>query len=388
MNHHTTNPTNGGGMPVDAELLSAFVDGELSPDDAARVDEALRTSAEARSLVDDFRRLRSVMDAPAGVSLNRDLAPAVLQQAHAEREEAEWSGGIGASFGGSSRGWVWGGVAAAAALFISFFGAPQGKQAPQAGAPSAGAVASHNAARSARAVPVSLANDPRLVRVMQANPGMRLVSVRATPEGRRSIERLLASQGIALARGRQAAVAPQLVNADRAGLIVETSSAPSLAETEDDEFVLVDADNRQVQTLLDKMHSEQGELFQVEEDRVWSRPEEISATADASSLETIQAPGAVSPNTEPFFSKQAADTEMAASESRVASSLPPASQAAPAAPSQAYRIQLRVRFKPGAASTPATPQAGASSTVAVSSRAAPTPRSRVLIVFRNAGEQP
>ncbi len=63
------------------ELISAYVDGELSAEERARVEQWLAESAELRQLADELRALRSSMQALPRHQLDQDLGPAVLHRA-------------------------------------------------------------------------------------------------------------------------------------------------------------------------------------------------------------------------------------------------------------------------------------------------------------------
>ncbi|MBI3837959.1 MAG: zf-HC2 domain-containing protein [Planctomycetia bacterium] len=63
------------------ELLSAYLDGELSAEDRARVEKFLASSAEWRQLLDELRSVRSSMQSLARHKLPEDLCPAVLRRA-------------------------------------------------------------------------------------------------------------------------------------------------------------------------------------------------------------------------------------------------------------------------------------------------------------------
>lgn len=63
------------------ELLSAYLDGELSADQQAEVERRLASDPRARQLVDDLRALRATLQELPEQSLDEDLAPLVLRLA-------------------------------------------------------------------------------------------------------------------------------------------------------------------------------------------------------------------------------------------------------------------------------------------------------------------
>jgi negative regulator of sigma E activity len=66
------------------ELISAYLDGELSADETARVEEALDQSAECRELYEDLKGLRSSLQALPRFSLPDDFPDRVVRQAERE----------------------------------------------------------------------------------------------------------------------------------------------------------------------------------------------------------------------------------------------------------------------------------------------------------------
>ncbi len=62
----------------DDELLSAYVDNELTPDERSRVEERLRTDARAQALVAELRRTSEAVKSLPRVPLGRDLSANVL----------------------------------------------------------------------------------------------------------------------------------------------------------------------------------------------------------------------------------------------------------------------------------------------------------------------
>ncbi len=131
------------------ELLSAYLDGELSAEDRAGVETWLDSSAECRQLLDELRSVRSSMESLPRHKLATDLGPAVLRRA--ERGvlgDAQPPGVAGKITPGtlarnwwSRGGWrrlVWPAAAIAAALLIALFDSdrkPAQKQVAQTRAP-------------------------------------------------------------------------------------------------------------------------------------------------------------------------------------------------------------------------------------------------------------
>ncbi|MBM4091726.1 MAG: hypothetical protein FJ276_20210, partial [Planctomycetes bacterium] len=67
--------------PFPDELISAYLDDELPVDERARVEQALRGSAELRRLHDDLQTLRTTLQSLPVVDPAADLAERVLRQA-------------------------------------------------------------------------------------------------------------------------------------------------------------------------------------------------------------------------------------------------------------------------------------------------------------------
>ncbi|MFW6124699.1 MAG: anti-sigma factor family protein, partial [Pirellulales bacterium] len=69
---------------ANAELLSAYLDGELTADEQARVEQWLADDPAARGLLDELRALSGLVRQLPAESLGEDLAPIVLRQAERE----------------------------------------------------------------------------------------------------------------------------------------------------------------------------------------------------------------------------------------------------------------------------------------------------------------
>jgi hypothetical protein len=132
------------------ELLSAYLDGELSPAERARVEERLVVDPVARQMLDELRSVSEAMQGLPRQDVGEDLSGAILSLAEQSRRSLDipteaGAAAIGASSNGDEpaaatvtprssgteaihqlpigrtrRGWVWAGLAVAAALLIMF----------------------------------------------------------------------------------------------------------------------------------------------------------------------------------------------------------------------------------------------------------------------------
>lgn len=112
------------------ELLSAYVDGELSDTELAAVEARLRDDPRARELVAELRGVSETLRSLPRHKLGADLREAVLQQAVTHREPAPTDTG-------SVRRWAWAALALAAALLLTVYlpdGGRDEKQAAEAAA--------------------------------------------------------------------------------------------------------------------------------------------------------------------------------------------------------------------------------------------------------------
>ncbi len=116
--------------PLADELLSAYVDGELTGPELAGVELRLQQDAEARRWVAEARTLSSLMQSLPRGRLSPKLRAQVLRRVSEERLSSEWkqpagrelsgtSPGMARSYGGVRR-WFWSGLAIAAALLLMF----------------------------------------------------------------------------------------------------------------------------------------------------------------------------------------------------------------------------------------------------------------------------
>ncbi len=113
----------------DDELLSAYLDDELAPEERARVEQRLAADPRAKQLLDELRAVsRTVKELPAA-TVGFDLRESVLRRAErAMLVPSERAPALGLSdvvrripFGRSKRAWVWAGLALAAGLMLMFF---------------------------------------------------------------------------------------------------------------------------------------------------------------------------------------------------------------------------------------------------------------------------
>ncbi|MEO0530818.1 MAG: hypothetical protein AAF266_09640 [Planctomycetota bacterium] len=125
----TTNTNNRSALPDDVgEQISAYLDGETTPQEAAMVERLLAEDPAARRFADELRAVSRVCHEAPTPAFGRDLSSSVVAEALqrqaagegqvelADRLEPE--GEFGLPFGKASRSWMWAGVAAAAAIMI------------------------------------------------------------------------------------------------------------------------------------------------------------------------------------------------------------------------------------------------------------------------------
>jgi putative zinc finger protein len=106
------------------ELLSAFLDGELSPQEHEQVERHLAVSAADRQLVAKLQSLRSEVQSLPPVAVSADFADRVVRSAIAEAEKHNASAAVTSLPAASDRGqrrriWIGAAVASAAALAAS-----------------------------------------------------------------------------------------------------------------------------------------------------------------------------------------------------------------------------------------------------------------------------
>jgi len=107
-------------MTLSNEILMALIDGELSPDEAARVEAELRARPDLAAYVEQQRELRHRLHASFEETMNAPL-PQALRDAVAEtRPSLRWR--MAQAFGAIPRGLIWTGVPAAALACGVFIG--------------------------------------------------------------------------------------------------------------------------------------------------------------------------------------------------------------------------------------------------------------------------
>ena len=117
----------------DDELLSAYVDGELTAAERALVEERLRSDPTAAALVDELRSLSSAIKSLPRETLGRDLRAGVLAEVEQARADLDSHGPAAQShsstlpltpvdrWAGIRRGLVWSALAIAATVLIAVF---------------------------------------------------------------------------------------------------------------------------------------------------------------------------------------------------------------------------------------------------------------------------
>jgi negative regulator of sigma E activity len=117
------------------ELLSAYLDNELAPDERAAVEARLATDPAAQQLLEQLRMVSTAVRAMPRESLNQDLCESVLKRVQPERAEDQVvqsarrvpvavTNSVSLprfTVGRTLRGWVWASLAIAAALLIMVF---------------------------------------------------------------------------------------------------------------------------------------------------------------------------------------------------------------------------------------------------------------------------
>jgi len=122
---------------IDDELLSAYLDDELSPDERARVEDRLAADPAARHTLEQLRNISQSMRDLPNERLGRDLRHSILQRSTASRTVLgpDWQAQHDrrvpqpqpaptlptVSIGRTTRGWFWAAAAIAAAVLIMVF---------------------------------------------------------------------------------------------------------------------------------------------------------------------------------------------------------------------------------------------------------------------------
>ncbi len=155
----------------DDELISAYLDGELSGGELARAEHLLATNIECRQLFEELTALRARLRALPKSQLSDDFAATVLRRAEREMLQPSAAPRSTAIAGDqptlpftSWRRWarplVWSGLAAAAALLIMAF-SPEKKQVAVGPAPMGGELgAAHDKAESGRVAEAPAEHSP------------------------------------------------------------------------------------------------------------------------------------------------------------------------------------------------------------------------------------
>ncbi|MEN0111945.1 MAG: hypothetical protein AAF805_14595 [Planctomycetota bacterium] len=223
------------------ERISAYVDGELAAEDAAEVADQIERDPTVRALAEGLRGVSAACHAAPAPAVGGDLTASVLAEARrrqaagddgrvatedtlaADRLEPE--GDFGLPFGrGSSRNWVWGGVAAAAALMISFYGRP-GQPGPVAPTPL----------------------DRGLAVVRQAAPNLAVKNVTLTPNQLAALQRRFAMPSAGRAK-----LPAELMTVSQRGVELRPVD-PSAVSEEGERLVYVDAGPDEVDRLLARL---------------------------------------------------------------------------------------------------------------------------------------
>jgi hypothetical protein len=126
---------------IDDELLSAYLDDELSPDERARVDARLAVDPAARQLLDQLRAASQAMHSLPHETVGQDLRESILRRAEAAMLMSQGGRSAAAAtkpvatdgpvslrdslpqltIGQTRRGWAWAALAMAAGLLIMVF---------------------------------------------------------------------------------------------------------------------------------------------------------------------------------------------------------------------------------------------------------------------------
>ena len=112
--------------PFDDEILSAYLDDELAPDERVRVDERLAADPQARKLLGELKAVSRAMKELPAVTMDGDLSESVLRRAERSMlvsgERPSDGGPVETAwrlpFGRSKRSWFWAGAALAAGLLL------------------------------------------------------------------------------------------------------------------------------------------------------------------------------------------------------------------------------------------------------------------------------
>ena len=244
-------------IPQD-ELISAYLDGELDGQELVEVERLLAEDPAARRLADTLTEVSAACRSLPPGKFSEGLAQRVVAEAQrrvadgadkpmaGQVDRLEPEGEFGLPFGRSARGWVWAGVAAAAAVMISFYGRPE--------PPPRQNTIAHRQTGVVQPAPTltRVAWD----RIREAAPQARFVTVKTPPEGLASLQSMLKKQGIQLV-GSAPQPARRLL--DSTGLSVDAEANNSA----DEQLMLISTNPKQGGGFVNALEDE-GSLFQVE----------------------------------------------------------------------------------------------------------------------------
>lgn len=283
MNEHQ--PTND--LPIDdawAERLSAYHDGELTAAERAEVETRLSDDKAGQRWLAELGSVSSLCQEAIDRPQWRDVSKQVLSEAarrqaeltdakplvasQADARSLEPDGDFGLPFGRSSRGWMWAGVAAAAAIMIGYVDRPA-QQPSQNIALRSPLVQGQRASQPSFATtPVGLGID----RMRKAVPGLRVVRVELTPEGRKQFVQSLARNGFGFESNPRPALPQELAAARRAGLLVEPlARGPMPNEENDDQLMFVSAEAPRYSRLIQELEKD-SKIYRVEADPIELQP--------------------------------------------------------------------------------------------------------------------
>src|SRR4029079_16872297 len=112
---------------LDDELLSAYLDGELTAEERAAVEARLANYPEAQHLLHQLRSVSQSVQMLPLEGVGRDLSGEILRRVEAKKSGSLGAGGGSSTIGevtprlpifGSRRSWIWATLAVAAGLMI------------------------------------------------------------------------------------------------------------------------------------------------------------------------------------------------------------------------------------------------------------------------------